>query len=105
MLLLAALLAMIGWYYVQGGFQGRMVELEQVQPLAARFEVDINTASWPELTQLPEIGETLARRIVTSREEDGLFADHEDLTRVRGIGPKTLEQIRPFLRPVQDGGP
>jgi hypothetical protein len=23
--------------------------------------------------------------------------------RVRGIGPKTLEQIRPYLRPMPDG--
>src|SRR5690606_17312009 len=99
-LVLGGLVAMVAWYATQGGFRGRMVELEHVAPLAIRFEVDINTARWPELSQLPEIGETLARRIVESRQKEGPFLDHEDLMRVRGIGPKTLEQIRPHLRPM-----
>ena len=53
---------------------------------------------WPELTQLPGIGETLARRIVESRRQAGPFADHEDIRRVRGIGPRTLERISPYLQ-------
>lgn len=55
---------------------------------------------WPEIAQLPEIGETLARRIVESREAQGPFADHEQLLRVRGIGPRTLDRLRPYLRPM-----
>jgi competence protein ComEA len=57
-------------------------------------------ADWPELSLLPGVGETLARRIVESRSKHGRFADLDDLRRVRGIGPKTLERIRPFLRPL-----
>ncbi|MBI2826885.1 MAG: helix-hairpin-helix domain-containing protein [Planctomycetia bacterium] len=68
----------------------------------ARFEVDINEADWPELAQLPGVGETLARRIVESRQTDGPFADHEELRRIRGIGPRTLERIKPFLRPMPE---
>ena len=49
---------------------------------------------------LPGVGETLARRIVESRSEAGPFTELEALRRVRGIGPKTLERIRPYLRPV-----
>jgi len=49
---------------------------------------------------LPGIGEMLARRIVESRREHGLFVDHEDLLRVKGIGPKTLQAMRPFLLPI-----
>ena len=64
--------------------------------------MDINSADWPELLQLPGIGETLAHRIVESRQSRGPFADNDDLRRVRGIGPKTLEQIRPYLRPMPD---
>jgi DNA uptake protein ComE-like DNA-binding protein len=37
---------------------------------------------------------------VESREAEGPFADLEELRRVRGIGPKTLERIRPYLRPI-----
>ena len=62
--------------------------------------MDINKADWPELAELPEVGETLARRIVDSRAQDGEFRDHDDLKRVRGIGPATLEQMRPYLMPM-----
>lgn len=99
-LVLAGLAAAVGWWVWQGGPSGRLIEIDRAGPLEARFEVDINQAEWPELTQLPDIGETLARRIVESRQREGPFVDHEDLLRVRGIGPKTLEGLRPYLRPM-----
>jgi len=101
-LVVVALAAMVNWRLSQGGWQGRLVEIDRAEPLVAQFEVDINSADWPELIQLPGIGETLARRIVASRETDGPFADNDDLCRVPGIGPKTLDRIRPYLRPMPD---
>ena len=101
-LVLAALVATAGWWISHGGLGGRLVEVERAVPQTARFEVDINRANWPELAQLPGIGETLSRRIVESREKEGPFLDHEDLRRVRGIGPKTLQSIRPYLRPIAE---
>jgi competence protein ComEA len=62
--------------------------------------VDINAAEWPELAELPEIGEMLARRIVESRSAAGPFGDHDDLLRVNGIGPRTLDKLRPYLLPM-----
>jgi len=100
-LVLLGLAATVGWWVRYGGLRGRMVELEGAEPQVARFEVDINSADWPELVQLPAIGEKLAKRIVESRQKDGPFLDHKDLRRVRGIGPKTLEAIRPYLRPMK----
>ncbi len=82
--------------------QGRFIDIDHAEPLTLSFEVDVNTAPWPELAQLPEIGETLARRIVELRETDGPFIDHSDLLRVRGIGPRTLERIQPYLMPMPD---
>ena len=102
-LVLAGLGATVGWWVSQGGWQGRLIEVERAEPRTARFQVDLNTADWPELVQLPGIGPILARRIVESRQTDGPFLDHEDLQRVRGIGPKTLETIQPYLRPMPDG--
>ncbi len=100
-LVLFALLGVIGWWVSQGGLHGRLVEFEQAKPQEAQFLVDVNTADWPELAQLPGIGETLARRIVAVRESSGPFRDFEDLrVRVRGIGPATLERIRPHLVPI-----
>ena len=46
------------------------------------------------------LGETLARRIVETREQAGPYGDHDDLLRVRGIGPRTLEGMRPYLLPM-----
>ncbi|MBN1908426.1 MAG: helix-hairpin-helix domain-containing protein [Pirellulales bacterium] len=94
------LVGMVAWWAVQGGLGGRLIECEKDVPCPAAFQVDLNRAEWPELAQLPEIGETLARRIVESRDESGPFVDIEDLSRVRGIGPKTLERLRPHLLPL-----
>ncbi len=62
-----------------------------------RFSTDINTAPAAELTLLPGIGPELAGRIVAERESSGPFASAEQLQRVRGIGPKTIEQVIPLV--------
>ena len=103
-LMLLGLGATVGWWISQGGLQDRLLEIDRAEPQTAEFQVDLNEADWPELVQLPGIGETLAQRIVESRETDGPFLDHEELKRVHGIGPKTLERIRPYLRPIPGGG-
>ncbi len=59
-----------------------------------RFVLDANRANWVEWMQLEGIGETLARRIVADREQNGPFPDVGALDRVPGIGPKTLARIR-----------
>lgn len=62
------------------------------------YTLDINQATWLEWAQLDGIGETLARRIVQDRLDRGPFVDIEDVSRVRGIGQKTMNRIRPHLR-------
>jgi len=102
-LVLAGLAATIGWWGWQGGWRGRLIEVERAEPRVASFQVDVNQADGPELVQLPGIGPTLAQRIIESRQAEGPFLSHDDLLRVRGIGPKTLERIRPYLRPLASG--
>ena len=46
---------------------------------------------------LPGIGPSLARKIVTDRQDNGAFRSFEDLLRVPGFGPATLEKIRRFF--------
>jgi competence protein ComEA len=99
---LVGLAAMVGWWIAQGGARGRLIDIDDAAPQTAAFQVDLNQADWPELAQLPGIGETLAKRIVETRTSDGPFRDHNDLRRVRGIGPKTLERLRPHLLPLPD---
>jgi competence ComEA-like helix-hairpin-helix protein len=59
--------------------------------------LNINTASKNELMELPGISETTARAILDSREKDGLFHYIEDLLSVKGIGEKTLADIRSLI--------
>jgi competence protein ComEA len=99
-LVLLALVGMGVYWFVQGGHRGQLIEIDRADPLTARYLVDINEAEWPEFAELPELGETLARRIVESRTAAGAFGDHEDLLRVEGIGPRTLERLKPYLLPM-----
>ncbi|MEN1679033.1 MAG: helix-hairpin-helix domain-containing protein [Planctomycetota bacterium] len=96
----AALASMAVWWVAGGGPSGRLINIDRAQPLDYRFTVDINSADWPELVQLPEIGEVLARRIVEHRAARGPFDTPEDLLEVPGIGEKTLDRVRGYLRPL-----
>ncbi|MEO2054226.1 MAG: helix-hairpin-helix domain-containing protein [Nitrospira sp.] len=59
--------------------------------------IDVNRASQIELESLPGIGPKLADAIIQDRLQKGLFLRADDLLRVKGIGPKRLEKISPFL--------
>ena len=59
--------------------------------------VDINRAQWWELQALQGIGEKRARNIVEVRTRRGGFKSVDELGDVTGIGPKTLDRLRPYL--------
>lgn len=107
LLVAASLAAVVAYWVVRGGARGELIEIEtegafEVAPrLIATYSVDINSADWPEFEPLPGVGERLARRIVASREMDGPFESVDDLARVSGIGQKTVERLRPYLRADQ----
>jgi competence ComEA-like helix-hairpin-helix protein len=60
--------------------------------------LDVDRATAAEFERLPGIGPALAARIVADRASKGPFSAPDGLLRVRGIGPKTLDRLRPFLR-------
>src|SRR5690606_36698330 len=74
------------------------IEIDRLTPLEYSYRLDPNDATWVELAQLDGVGEALAIRIVEDREANGPFRSIEDLDRVKGIGPKLLERLRPYLR-------
>jgi competence ComEA-like helix-hairpin-helix protein len=67
-------------------------------PTAAPGPVDLNAATLDELCQVPGVGRTRAQRILERRTARGRFASVDDLGAVKGIGGKTLEQLRPHFR-------
>jgi competence protein ComEA len=92
-------LALMGVYWIRLSSWGtRTVEIERLPARQEEFRIDANSATWVEWSQINGIGDGLARRIVADREENGPFQSVEDLRRVKGIGPKTLENLRPWVQ-------
>lgn len=75
-----------------------LATIAPVVPAYAEVErqIDINTASASELATLPGIGESKAKAIIEHRAADP-FQTVEDLKKVKGIGDKTFESLRPQL--------
>lgn len=69
-----------------------------VEDVVNRVGVDVNTASPALLGYVSGIGPKLAEKIVSYRDENGIFADRESVRSVPGLGPKAYEQSAGFLR-------
>jgi len=72
------------------------VNLTVADVAAAQRKINVNTASLEELMSLPGIGEVKASEIIKMRQQTR-FSSPEDLLKVPGIGPKTLEKIKDFI--------
>ncbi len=73
-----------------------------VEDCVNKVGVDLNTASAPLLSYISGISGTLAKNIVTYREENGRFTDRRKLLKVAKLGPKAFEQCAGFMR-IQGG--
>ena len=74
------------------------IELERQPEHVLDYKIELNTATWVEWSQLPGIGPVLSQRIVEERERNGPFRNVDDLHRVKGIGPKKIDAVRPFVK-------
>jgi competence protein ComEA len=59
--------------------------------------LNLNTASAQELEALPAIGPVTAQAIVDYRTANGPFRSVEEIVKVKGIGPATLEKLKPLI--------
>jgi len=62
-----------------------------------QFPINLNTATADQLEAIPGIGPVLAQRIIEYRQTHGRFQSVDELLEVRGIGPKRLENMRPYV--------
>ncbi|CAN5734431.1 hypothetical protein BH24ACT22_BH24ACT22_09110 [soil metagenome] len=99
---LVVLVLMGGAFYAARGSENapKVVYSDSLEEVAAEANepllININTADAEELDELPEVGPSTAQEIVDHRQANGLFRTVDDLEAVSGIGPKTLEKIKPF---------
>lgn len=99
----AGFLMLAGYHWATlGGWWVQPIEIERQPERTYDFRIDINSASWVEWTQIEGIGQVTAEKIVADRDSKGAFRSVQDLLRVKGIGPKILEKMRPFLREPND---
>lgn len=89
---------------------GRLIQVQdgnQAVSTAGMLEpggrIDVNTADENSLTALPGIGPARAQAIVMERTSGGPFRDLQDLERVPGIGPRTVQRLTPFVA-LSDAG-
>lgn len=61
------------------------------------YKVNLNLANWQDFDNLPGVGEALARDIIADRKENGRFDSIQEITRVKGIGPKKYEAMSKYL--------
>ena len=67
------------------------------EKLKGHPRININTASKSELMKLPGIGTKTADKIINHRIVYGKFGSIYELEDVKGIGPKTMEKVRPYV--------
>ncbi|MEN8701062.1 helix-hairpin-helix domain-containing protein [Bacillus infantis] len=60
--------------------------------------VNINSAGSEELQDIPGIGPSKAAAIIEYRETEGPFQSLEDLMQISGIGEKTFEKLKSYIK-------
>jgi len=74
------------------------------QRRTVEFPMDINTASYEDLLEIPGIGPAKARAIIQFRDQNGPFRTIEDLMKVSGIGKSTAQRIAEFVKLESSSG-
>ena len=102
---LAGLAVIVGTILVLAAYSPRFTArpLDHRPGEAFAYRIDLNRADRSELMQVPGIGPGRADAIIAQRNAAGEFGTPNDLDRVKGIGPKLLEQVKPHV--IANGTP
>jgi uncharacterized protein len=77
----------------------------QVEDSVNAVGVEVNTSSAPLLARVAGLFETLARNLLSYREQQGAFANRQQLLKVPRLGPRAFEQAAGFLRIAHGDNP
>lgn len=94
---ISSLLQMVGGTTDNATLDGAKLYFPQLGERQEPQKININRADAWLLEALPEIGKTLAERIVEYRERNGQFRNIRDITKVAGIDTATYEKIKNFI--------
>lgn len=61
------------------------------------FPADINTVSFEQLLEIPQIGEITAQKIIDFRDKQGTIYDMDSLLQINGIGEVRLKLLKQYL--------
>jgi competence ComEA-like helix-hairpin-helix protein len=75
----------------------KIVKLEGALRLMVGRGLDVNNDRCEDLALLPGIGLAKAKRIIAYRKRNGFFETPQELEKVRGIGPATVNRLAPWL--------
>lgn len=75
----------------------KVVSMDYEAAVKEKRVVNINIADLNKIETLPGVGPKLAKDIIDYRAAHGSFLFKEDLTKVRGIGPKKYEEIKEYI--------
>ncbi|MBA7695031.1 hypothetical protein ES703_103648 [subsurface metagenome] len=88
-----------------GCFTARCLRSERPDAVELESRINPNNASTASLVRLPQIGPSRAAAIIAYRESisrddssRAAFRSCDDLQKVKGIGPKTVENLRKWLK-------
>lgn len=69
----------------------------EVDPEPSIVKIDLNKATADELTIIPGIGKSTAKKIIDYRTQYGNFYRVDDLTNVKGITEKQIKQLEKYV--------
>lgn len=69
-----------------------------IEDCVNKVGVDVNTASFSLLSYISGMTKTMAKNLVSYRDENGAFKNRDEIKKVKGIGPKAYIQSAGFLR-------
>lgn len=76
--------------------QMKIRTMSATQRIIIGIKIDVNRSQIQDLCAIPKISKRTAMHIVLYRKQKGLFRSWDELLDVRGVGPKTLLQLKRY---------